>query len=127
MTGPPVYDPPPAITQDQPPKPKGAPWEEALLQGGLGLGTAADVGTTIAGLHQGGFHEGNPLLAPIAKAGDIPLALADAGSSALAGYASHKLREQGSPVWWLPAAAGTALHVIGALSNLHALGQRASK
>lgn len=90
---------------------------EAIILGLLGGSAAGDYGTTLKGLQEG-YKEGNPLMRPFAEKGALPLGLAEAGLTALTGLASHKLKEQGSKLWWIPPMLGALGHGFAIRQNL---------
>ena len=85
-----------------------------FLLNGLNIGmTALDMSLSQHCIAEHHCREANPLM-PSSLAGRISVVAVFAG---LGTYVSHRLKKQGSRLWWLAPAFGTAAHSVGAASG----------
>ncbi len=85
-----------------------------FLLNGLNIGmTALDMSLSQRCVAEHHCREANPLMPP-SLAGRISVVAVFAG---LGTYVSHRLKKQGSRLWWLAPAFGTAAHSVGAASG----------
>ena len=85
-----------------------------LLLNGLDIGMAAlDESLSQHCINESRCREANPLMPP-SLAGRISIVAAVA---ALDTYVSHRLKKQGSSLWWIPPVFGIAAHSVGAASG----------